>query len=227
MAKIRNAKGRREEETPSGYERLFGNHKLGMLISKVQSTVISTGNELENILAEKITNPEGVAIGKLNKNMRIFKKAKKNSGGKLHDIGADILIKKDGKIKLIELKDGDTFDTKKVAGEVESLNLIKDMLVRQGTSKENITMHFCSFNAKNHEQIERGAKGLLPKGSAMTGRELCNELGLDYDEIVNGRKSEQEDNFNYFLEELIKIPEVRDKTTELMKKEPKEKSFMK
>jgi hypothetical protein len=43
MALISNAKGRGEEETPSGYERLFGNRQLGMLMSKVQSAVIYLG----------------------------------------------------------------------------------------------------------------------------------------------------------------------------------------
>jgi len=46
MALISKAKGRGENETPSGYGRLFGNRQLGMLMSKVQSAVISTGNEL-------------------------------------------------------------------------------------------------------------------------------------------------------------------------------------
>jgi len=55
MALISNAKGRGEEETPSGYERLFGNRQLGMLMSKVQSAVISTGNELEGMLASQST----------------------------------------------------------------------------------------------------------------------------------------------------------------------------
>lgn len=36
MALISNAKGRGENGTPSGYERLFGNRQLGLLMSKVQ-----------------------------------------------------------------------------------------------------------------------------------------------------------------------------------------------
>ena len=60
MPLIKNAKGRREDETPSGYERLFGNKKLGMLISKVHATLISTGNKLEDILASKLKNINGI-----------------------------------------------------------------------------------------------------------------------------------------------------------------------
>lgn len=84
--------------------------------------------------------------------------------------------------------------------------------------EENINIEFCSFNAKNKEQIEKGAKGLLPINSTMTGKELCNELGIDYDRIINERKGEQEDNLNYFIEELIKIPEIREKITNLIEK---------
>ncbi|MEM5803102.1 MAG: hypothetical protein QXO57_04075, partial [Candidatus Aenigmatarchaeota archaeon] len=54
MAKLKEAKGRDEEAGESGYERLFGIHELGQLLSKCQATVISSGNELENILANKI-----------------------------------------------------------------------------------------------------------------------------------------------------------------------------
>jgi len=54
MALISNAKGRKEDETASGYERLFGNRQLGMLISKVQSATISMGTELEKFLASRL-----------------------------------------------------------------------------------------------------------------------------------------------------------------------------
>ena len=116
MALITNAKGRGENETPSGYERLFGNRQLGMLMSKVQSAVISTGNELEGILANEIKDTKGISIQKINKENRVFKRIKDG-----HDIIIDCVVEKEGKFMLIEIKDGDTFDTKKVAGEVASL----------------------------------------------------------------------------------------------------------
>ena len=42
--KIRNQKGRRDGN--SAYNRVFNNSDLGDLISKIQATVISNGNEL-------------------------------------------------------------------------------------------------------------------------------------------------------------------------------------
>ncbi|MBA3064158.1 hypothetical protein FP803_01840 [Candidatus Woesearchaeota archaeon] len=207
MALISNAKGRRKNETPSGYERLFGNRQLGMLMSKVQSAVISTGNELEKVLASKLENTHGISIQKINKENRVFKGIKDG-----HDIIIDCVIAKEGKFMLIEIKDGDTFDTKKVAGEIASLITTQAHLIEHNNLKENdVTIHYCSFNATSHEQIERGAKGLLPKGSAMTGKEFCKLVGLNFEKIVQERKKDQQENLNYFISELKKIPEIHSK----------------
>ena len=207
MALISNARGRGENETPSGYERLFGNRQLGMLMSKVQSAVISTGNELEEMLANEIKDTRGISIQKINKENRVFKGIKDG-----HDIIIDCVVEKNGKFMLIEIKDGDTFDTKKVAGEVDSLLTAKEHIIKTHKLKEqDISVFYCSFNATSHEQVERGAKGLLPKGSAMTGQEFCKLVGLDFDKIVQERKKDQQENLNYFISELKKIPEIHSK----------------
>ena len=206
MALISNAKGRGEDETPSGYERLFGNRQLGMLMSKVQSAIISTGVELENILASKIKNTKGISIQQINKSGRVFSGIKHG-----HDIIIDCVINKDGKTYLIEIKDGDTFDTKKIAGELESLELVKNFLIKKKISANKIEIKFCSFNAESHEQIKRGAKGLLDDSMAMTGKEFCKLVNINFDEVIEERKSQQEENLNYFTEELKKIPEIADK----------------
>jgi len=212
MALISNAKGRKKEETASAYERLFGNRELGMLISKVHSAVISSGTELEKFLASKLPENTDIAIAKINKKERVFKDAKRDSTGKRHKIEIDCIIKTKDKLMLIEIKDGDTFDTKKVAGEVGSLNFARDYISKlMRIPKNKIDMYYCSFNAISHKQIEVGAKGLLGDCKAMTGKELCELLELDFDKIVQERKSQQKENFNYFVEELKKIPEIKDK----------------
>jgi len=204
MALISNAKGRGEDETPSGYERLFGNRQLGMLLSKVQSAVISSGTELEGFLASRLKKTGGISIHKINKDKRVFKKAKNG-----HNIIIDCVVEKQGKIMLIEIKDGDTFDTKKVAGEIESLVMTKNHIIKTRKVKEqDIIIKYCSFNARDHKQIERGAKGLLPENSAMTGKELCDLLGLDFNKIVEERKEHQKENMEFFIEELKKINEI-------------------
>ena len=211
MALISNAKGRTEDETPSGYERLFGNKELGILVSKVQSAVISSGNELEHILADKLVNKNGISVCGVNKENRIFRKAK---NGK--DIQVDCVIAKAGEYSLIEIKDGDTFDTKKVAGEVESLEAAKKSLIdEKSIIPERITLYYCSFNAKNHEQIIKGTKNLLREIKPLTGRELCTALSLDYEGIVQERKKDQKDNLDYFVEQLAKIPEINQKLSRI------------
>ena len=50
MALIEKAKGRKD----GGYTRLFGNEQLGHLISRMQSTVISSGTELERTIKDKV-----------------------------------------------------------------------------------------------------------------------------------------------------------------------------
>ena len=214
MALIKNAEGRKKSETPSGYERLFGNSELGRLISKCHATVITSGNELEKFLADRLTKINGVSIANVNKEKRVLKGAKRGK-----NIIIDIVIEKPNKIMLIELKDGDTFDTKKVAGEIESLILAKNYLVKfRKIEEKNITIHYCSFNAINHEQIKKGAKGLLPEDSAMTGKELCKELGLDFEKIVDERRKYQKANLNYFLEELLNITELKEKIITILKR---------
>ncbi len=45
----------------------------------------------------------------------------------------------------------------------------------------------------------------------MTGREFCKLLEIDYDDIVANRKKEDASkNFLYFIQELLKIDEVRE-----------------
>ncbi len=214
MARIKDAKGRDTSTGESGYERLFGNHELGLLISKCQAAVISSGNELENIIADKINKKypytKDIAVGSFNKEKRTFRDAKTDSSGKKHHVLIDVVIERGDKIKLIELKDGDVFDVKKVAGEIESLKIANKIITNsRKIPEERVTIHFCCFNAKNNQQIEHGAKGLLPKGSAMTGRELCEELGIDFDEIIEERKRGQPENLEYFLTELVKIPQIK------------------
>ena len=158
-------------------------------------------------MPNKNTLDSTISIQQINKENRVFKGIKNG-----HNIIIDCVIEKNRKFILIEIKDGDTFDTKKVAGEVESLLTAKKHLIKTHKLKEqDVSIFYCSFNATSHEQIERGAKGLLPKNSAMTGKEFCKLVGLDFDKIVQERKKQQPENLSYFISELKKIPEIMNK----------------
>lgn len=123
MALLKETKGREE----GGYTRLFGDVQLGRLLSRVQSAVIRAGSELEKSIID-LANcvddvdaflnadivPEGVFVAP----KRQLKKSKiLNYAGVEPDFVVLERVKKKQHCYLVELKDGDNFDTKKAAGE--------------------------------------------------------------------------------------------------------------
>jgi hypothetical protein len=149
MALIEKSKGRKEG---GGYERLFGNKDIGHLLSRVQATVISSGTELEKVIGE-LSNNIGDVDNFLNFQQLstgvylISKKAIKTSRLKSDKEPYLIVFKIDAEqhhCYIIELKDGDTFDTKKAAGEVMLLKEFENHLSRR--IRFTTSIHVCSFN---------------------------------------------------------------------------------
>lgn len=221
--KIRNANGRTDGS--SGYTRVLGNAELGQLISRVQSTVISNGTELERIIVS-LTNTipdlevfiDNVTEGLQDDGVYLCqKKTLKKSRYAIAGIEPDLLVfivERRRVCKVIELKDGDNFDTKKSASEREHLERFSTLF---GARIPFVTeFYICSFNQENKELIEIGFKHKFEPEHIMTGRELCDVLHINYDEIVNSRHEDMKDNFDYFISNLISIPEVRNKIEELL-----------
>ena len=117
---------------------------------------------------------------------------------------------------VIELKDGDTFDTKKSSGELESMTTFANWISSNLGYKTNF--YFCSFNQDNKNAIMAGAEGRFDISHAMTGRELCEKLQIDYDKIREKRQKEQPENLRYFIMELLKINDIRQIISELWNK---------
>lgn len=212
MALIENSKGRVEG---GGYERLFGNQQLGHLLSRVQATVISSGTELEKIIVEMSNRIDDVDTFMNEQKMPngiylISKQAIKHSKIK-SDKEPDILVLKIDEVKqhcyIIELKDGDTFDTKKAAGEVSLLQTFESHLSKQ--IRFTTSIHICSFNQSDKDKIVTGFKKKITKEQAMTGQELCTLLGIDYRLILNSRVHQQNKNLEFFVKELLLIENVR------------------
>jgi len=119
MAKIRDAKGRRKNQSPSGYSRLFGNVALGNLLSKVHAAVISSENELERLILERcqrindfdnfVTDLDNRSPGIFVATKRQIKKSKKVETSFEPDLLAFDLVHRI--CYVIEVKDGDQFDT--------------------------------------------------------------------------------------------------------------------
>lgn len=227
--KIREMRGRKDGN--SGYSRVFNNVELGTLISKIQSTVISNGSELERIILAKTNNIEDLndfidraEVSNIKDGTYVCKKTILDKS-KYVIIGRDdkkiqpdllvFLVQKRRVCKIIELKDGDAFDTKKVIGEREHLKEFSE----QFGSKIPFTTewYICCFNQNDKNVIVEGLKHAFKPEEILTGREFCDVLGLSYDEIVESRTQDSEDNINYFCEELLKIGRVKDQLKEMLK----------
>lgn len=219
MSRIENATGRTDGN--SGYTRAVGSEELGRLLSKVQATVIANGNELERLVAErcKLINDiddfiKKAAIGEVANGVYLcLKKVFKKSAVYAPDVKGiepDMLVfvlEKPGTCNIIELKDGDAFDTKKSLGEKEHLEKFSTIL---GAKIPFTTPCFiCSFNQEDKSVIHQGFKGVFAPENILTGRELCKILKIDYEEIITIRRRDSAENLRYFIQEMMKIPEVR------------------
>ena len=102
------------------------------------------------------------------------------------------------------------FDTKKSAGEVKHMrefaecfsNTFKDYIVK---------IKYCMFNQDNKKSIVDGLKKNITTEEAMTGKELCDLLGISYTNILEQRKKLAPENVDFFIEKLLEIQVVKDK----------------
>jgi len=216
MAKISNAK---PKSFSGGYVRVFGNVELGLLLSKVQSTVISAGTELEKIVYKILENEgriiedfDNFSIEDFQNNVYVVpKKVIKNSKLLKTSEEPDFVVIKTFKrhCYIIELKDGDMFDTKKSLAEKQNLKHFEDAISRKLPCTTSI--HICSFNQESRAKIVAGFKGKFTEDEVLTGKEFCEILQINYEEIINKRKEDEKDNLDFFVSELLKIEEVKSK----------------
>ncbi len=229
MSKIVNAKGRTDGD--SGYTRVLGNEELGQLISKVQSTVISNGSELERIILGKsnIINDlnnfiDDATDGKISDGVyvcpkRNYAKSKyliyDNEKKKIEPDLLIFVVERRRICKVVELKDGDAFDTKKSA--VERTHL-EEFIQKFGAKIPFVTEYYiCCFNQNNKDIIYTGFKGCFTKEHILTGRELCEILKISYDEIIKKRQEDAKENFDYFVSSILGIPEIMELIKEKIK----------
>lgn len=225
MALIQNAKGRRESQSPSGYTRLFGIEELGNLISRLQSAVISSGTELEKLIWERVQQIDDIDQ---------FIRETQNS----HKKGIWVAIKKQIKKSkiissryepdflvfdldsrtcyIIEVKDGDQFDTKKAGGEHATLYAFMNDVAQVLPFATKI--YICSFNAKIKKEVYDGLKHKFSMQEVLTGRELCVLMNIDYSEIIKIRTNDQQNNLDYFTNALLKIESIKSMFIKRLKK---------
>lgn len=219
MAKISNSKPKNSSDA---YNRLFGNVELGKLISKVQSAVISSGTELEKIINNILKEREQLIndvdkfldsdILKDNAFYALPKKSLKKSEKINIEHEPDFVLLKIEKLKkhcyIIELKDGHVFDTKKAAAEKINLQKFEDLIAKK--IQYTTSIHICCFNQLDKKQIIAGFKSKFLENEVLTGKEFCELLSINYNDIISIRLQDQKENLEYFIMELLNIPKVKD-----------------
>lgn len=227
MARIENTKKGRED---GGYTRLFNNKELGSLFSQIHATVIRAGDELEKMLVDKhldiMTEQEAIDFisGGNNLDLRkryiitkpIIRKYLKTYIGCHKEPDYVILIVAEKKCYVVELKDGDTFDTKKSFGEIATLKEFATKFKNKFPIYE-VFIRVCSFNIQDKIKIIMGLKSQITLDEAMTGKEFCDLIGIFYSNIIAQRENEGPENITYFLKELLNIGIIKEKVINLLK----------
>ena len=221
MARLRDAA---PKNASGAYERLFGDPELGALINKIQSTVIASGNELERIIANMVpTVPDLDTFLQqeiMDDGVRLVRKKQMKDCRTLDFSGAEpdfmVFKRRHGRQNcyIIELKDGHVFDTKKASAEHQAIHRFIERNARH--IQYTVSAHFCAFNQEGNIAIYEGFKKKISVEEAMTGREFCELLEIDYDEIVAARMAHAPDNVEFLLTELVGIDDVRQRLVELL-----------
>ncbi len=209
----------RPKTTSGGYERVFNNQELGDLITKIQATVISNGTELERIVLSqsKVIDDvdafiDDVTYGRQREGVFVApKKCVKKSWRTIPGIEPDFIIfivEKNRICKIVELKDGYMFDTKKVKGEKENLETFTEKF---GSKIPFVTeWYICCFNEEDKKIIKEGLKNEFDETHILTGREFCKILNINYDSIIEQRKNDGIENLQFFISEMLAIDNVAD-----------------
>ncbi len=221
MARLRDAA---PKNVSGAYERLFGDPQLGKLASKIQSAVISSGNELERLIADMVPNvmdlDDFLKKEIMEEGVRLVRKNQMKKCQTLDFSGAEpdfmVFKRRSGKQKchIIELKDGHVFDTKKASAEHQAIHRFIERNARH--IQYTVSAHFCAFNQGDKTAIHEGFKKKIALDEAMTGREFCELLEIDYADIVARRMAHAPDNLEFLLSELIEIEAVRERLIELL-----------
>lgn len=214
--KIANMKGRSKG---SGYNRLFNDASFGELLSKAQAAVISNGSELERLILARTQNIDNLDtfISEIEMSLHnvdgvyvCTKTTLRKSQYSIPKIEPDLLIfiiEKKRICKIIELKDGDTFDTKKAEAERQHL---QEFSKEFGSRVPFATEYFiCCFNQPDKNYIYHGFKLKFDISHIMTGEELCDLLRINYNEIVHIREIDAAANREYFIKQLLTIKSSR------------------
>ena len=221
MARLRDV---RPKNVSGSYERLFDNAEIGALSSKVQAAVIRSGTELEKMIASLVPNipdldafleqeimPDGVFLAT---KQQIKKSKTLDFAGSEPDFMVFKRRENAQTCHIVELKDGHVFDTKKASAERTSMRRFIERNAQH--IQYRFQPHFVAFNQEDRNAIWEGFKKKIAFAEAMTGRQFCTLLEIDYDAIVKDRQADCPDNVEFFLSEIARIDSIRARLLELL-----------
>ena len=160
MALISKSRPGRED---GGYTRLLGNPALGALISRIHASAIAAGNELEKIIPQHALLFQSADITRFVSGAlppgnylvckRDIRQHFKPMIGSSVEPDFLLICILGTRIYVIELKDGDQFDTKKSFAEVQHLAAFRKDLVNwlrrtEALSQFGVEFKVCFFNAR-------------------------------------------------------------------------------
>lgn len=220
MARISERRPGRED---GGFTRTFGDAGLGALLSMTHATSISAGTELEKQIQSLHANlMTAEQLGQFLKNALpngkyvmakdLIRKHLKPIINSSHEPDFIVIVVDGEKVFVVEVKDGDAFDTKKAAGEVASVRAFAASLhsfLLGINLAYSVEAKICCFNQEDKDRIVAGLKGRITRREAMTGREFCALIGISYDTIRRQRETDQLCNLDFFVASMLEIPAVR------------------
>lgn len=206
MTRLSDAAMKKKHKTSGSYGRLFDNEKIGLVMSDVQSTAIRNGNELEKLI-ERHSNPlanndtfnliNEIESGTIqNGTYLLSKDSYRGTAIAIPNHEPDYIVVRANdtniEIVVVEMKDGDDFDTKKSNAELETLTACKDFI--ENNFEISTDYALCCFNQKSRQNIVRGLKHHFDEAHVMAGNEFCELVNIKYETIINERKSDAADN---------------------------------
>lgn len=209
---VNTRKGRKDIED-SGYYRNFASnehdmvaYEMAVVFSENHANVISNGNKLDcHIIPNERFNPNKV-IKKIkttlidpnncNGHYSQLELMKEDCPSiKKKCIQIDYVTITDDEAFIYEIKDGDTFDTKKSEGELESLEKAKGFFKRLFPNKQVYT-HVVLWNARDLSKVSFKVKD-IPSNFIMFGTDFCKKNNINWEAIkifrmLEGKKNKRE-----------------------------------
>jgi hypothetical protein len=228
---IEKTRGRQGDIRDSGYYRLFESQntddgydevaqKLARIVSKIHSASICNGNKLEEYIGNSPINNHIIkSLTDLKKGHYLNIKFDKDlwDGKKTQSTEIDYMLYETytdtPRVCLFEVKDGDTFDTKKSREELNSLREVS-ILLKEHMPRVFVQCYVVLWNIKDPKK--NGFKANLDENiTLINGRIMCDMIGnLDYDNITHLRKDIGDKNLNFCIKELREIVRIYDEISE-------------